>query len=56
MEEVFLPYLDKWEESVAAREGVFTEAQRLRMLLSVETRLGLRMTCKLKYLNFSDYY
>ena len=43
LEEVFLPYLEAWERSVECREG-FTAAQKQRMLLSSETRLGLKMT------------
>ena len=43
LEEEFLPYLDQWEKSVEAREG-FTKTQKKQMLLSSETRLGLRMT------------
>ena len=42
LEEVFLPYLEAWERSVESREG-FTAAQKQRMLLSSETRLGLKM-------------
>ena len=38
-------YLDKWEESVNNRTG-FTDAQKKAMLLSTETRNGLRMTSK----------
>ena len=43
LEQVFLPYLEAWEKSVRSREG-FTAAQKQRMLLSSETRLGLKMT------------
>ena len=45
LEETFLPYLDAWEQSIEAREG-FSKEQKNRMLLSHETRLGLRMTSK----------
>lgn len=45
LEDEFLPYLDRWEESVKTRSG-FTPAQKKKMLLSAETRLGLRMTAK----------
>ena len=48
LEEEFIPYLDNWERSVQEREG-FSNAQKLTMLLSAETRLGLRLTGK-------DYY
>ena len=46
MEEVFLSYLSEWERSVEARGSDYSEADRERMLLSAETRLGLRMTGK----------
>ena len=46
LEGTFLPYLNHWEESVEEREG-FNASQKKRMLLSTETMLGLRMTCKL---------
>ena len=48
LEETFLPYLDAWEQSIGKvlrREG-FSKEQKNRMLLSRETRLGLRMTSK----------
>ena len=38
-----MPYLDNWERSVQEREG-FSKAAKLKMLLSAETRLGLRIT------------
>ena len=41
--EVFLPYLDERETSVSERSG-FTKTERGMMLLSRETRLGLRIT------------
>ena len=43
LEDDFLSYLDTWEESVKEREG-FSNAQQSMMLLSKETRLGLRIT------------
>ena len=43
VEDVFLPYLQRWEDSVEARSG-FTRSQKQRMLLSTETRIGLRIT------------
>ena len=47
----FLPYLDKWEESVHDRPG-FMNSQK-RMLLSSETLLGLRITGDCMYMKFS---
>ena len=45
LQDVFIPYLDKWESSVKARpETSFSKSDKDRMLLSAETRLGLRMT------------
>ena len=41
--EVFLPYLDEWETSVSERSG-FTKIEKGMMLLSRETRLGLKIT------------
>ena len=43
LEKDFLPYWKKWEKSVDDRQD-FSSAEKKRMLLSVETRLGLRMT------------
>ena len=43
LEEEFLPYLDRWEHSVKEREG-FSVAEQNKMLLSAETRLGLKFT------------
>ena len=43
LEEEFLPYLDRWERSVQEREG-FSVAEQNKMLLSTETRLGLKFT------------
>ena len=43
LKETFLGYLDEWEASVMAREG-FSPAEKKTMLLSQETRDGLRMT------------
>ena len=43
-----MPYLDKWEISVRSRKGFEKEkSQQERMMLSAETRLGLRMTGKI---------
>ena len=39
----FLKYLQDWEDSVNNRKG-FKAAQRAQMLLSSQTREGLRMT------------
>ena len=44
VEDVFLSYLDKWESSVEAHGASFSKAEKERMLISAETRLGLRMT------------
>ena len=41
LKEDFLGYLDKWEVSVKNRTG-FTSAEKNMMLLSKETREGLR--------------
>ena len=41
-----LEYLKKWEESVKERERTFTKRARNRKMLSAETRLGLKITCK----------
>lgn len=41
--EVFLPYLDDWERSVADREG-YSRSEKGMMLLSNETRVGLKIT------------
>ena len=46
----FLKYLQDWEDSVNKRKG-FTAAQRAQMLLSSQTREGLRMTGKYFLLN-----
>ena len=43
LEEQFLGFLADWEKSVEDRKG-FSKAERQKMLLSPETRLGLRMT------------
>ena len=39
----FLKYLEDWEKSVEARVG-FSKAEKQKMLLSAETRLGLKFT------------
>lgn len=44
LEETFLPHLDKWESSVHARGDTYSKSEKERMLLSAETRTGLRMT------------
>ena len=38
-----LPYLDSWERSVKERKG-FSLAEQNKMMLSTETRLGLKFT------------
>lgn len=43
LEDGFLGYLDRWESSVQGRQG-FTPAEKELMLLSRETREGLRIT------------
>jgi len=45
MKEVFLKYLDDWEKQVKERPG-FSKEQKNLMLISQETRLGLRITGK----------
>ena len=42
---MFLVYLDEWEESVKGKEG-FDKSQKILMMLSAETRQGLRLTGK----------
>ena len=54
LEEEFLPYLDKWENSVEGRQDC-SDADKKRMLLSAETRLGLRMTGMFLALVISHY-
>ncbi len=44
LEETFLPYLDKWEDSVWSREG-FSDAEKKR-ILSYETQSAIRITSK----------
>lgn len=51
LEEDFIGFLDHWEESVAQRKSFdkktrqgFTNKDKKMMLLSAETRLGLRIT------------
>lgn len=41
----FYQYLEKWEESVKSRVGVSKNEMGM-MVLSSETRLGLKMDCK----------
>ena len=43
LKDEFLTYLDCWEKSVHDREG-FSSAEKKMMLLSQETRNGLRIT------------
>lgn len=40
-------YLDEWEDSVKGRDS-FDKSQKSMMLLSVETRQGLRLTGKMR--------
>ena len=55
LEEDFIGYLDAWEARVQARipeEGeTFSDSQRQRMLLSAETRIGLRRTSRFRRAN-----
>ena len=46
IEEDFLGYLEDWEKSVKGRPGEFTKTERNKMLLSAETRHGLKITCE----------
>ena len=46
LEEDFIGYLDQWEESVHSLDGM-SKTQKNKMLLSPETRLGLRITGKI---------
>lgn len=43
LETDFLHYLEEWESTVACRQN-FTAAEKKMMLLSDETRLGLKVT------------
>ena len=43
MKDVFLKYLDDWEKAVQERPG-FSAEEKNSMLISHETRLGLRIT------------
>ena len=43
LQEEFIAFLDKWEASVAARKE-FEKIEKNKMLLSEETRFGLRLT------------
>jgi len=43
LKEELLPYLQQWEDSVDQRVG-FSAKQKAMMLLSKETRLGMRAT------------
>ena len=45
LEDDLLGYLDQWEISVKVRQG-FNKKEKARMLLSLATMLGLRMTSK----------
>lgn len=42
--EEFLPYLQEWEKSVKKRKGDYTVKDRNMMLISMETRLGMKVT------------
>ena len=43
LKEVFLPYLDDWEKGVNEKDGC-TQSEKAMMLLSEETRMGVRIT------------
>ena len=43
LQNYFLAYLKAWEESVQSRTG-FMKKQKMKMLLSPETRLGIQIT------------
>lgn len=43
LKEDFIGYLDRWQESVSKREG-FSKTEQNKMMLSEETRAGLRLT------------
>ncbi len=45
LEKEFVPYLDNWEKWVQLVPNI-TKTEHNNLLLSSETRLGLRMTCK----------
>lgn len=45
LQDTFIPYLDTWEESVQTRPGFEQQkAEQNKMLLSEQTRFGLRLT------------
>ena len=44
-------FLDSWERDVESRSG-FSKAEKERMLISAETRLGLRMTGIILHRNY----
>ena len=52
MKEDFLPYLDAWETSVKGRDG-FSNLMKKKMLLSDETRLGIRITGRHRFKSYS---
>ena len=40
----FLPYLQEWEKSVKKHKGDYSVKDRNMMLISKETRLGMKVT------------
>ena len=46
LENVFLNYLTDWKSSTESRKGAFTDDERGRMFLSMQTYNGLKMTVK----------
>ncbi len=55
LEETFLKYLEDWEKSVDARVG-FSKAEKNKMMLSAETRLGLKFTGIIIEYNYNIIY
>jgi len=45
LKEELLPYLAEWDKSVAGRTG-FSDKEKAMMVLTHETRLGIRITGK----------
>ena len=46
LENVFLKYLTDWKSSTESRKGAFTDDERGRMFLSMQTYNGLKMSVK----------
>ena len=43
LEEEFMPYLEQWESSVKKRKG-FSDKEKMLMLITKETRAGIKVT------------